>query len=316
MGHRLSTAVLVLVLGATPAAAQSIGTFKWQLLPYCNVLTLTVIQMGGIYTLSGTDDQCGAQSGRASAAGTAFLNPGGTIGMGLAIVTTPGGRPVHVDATINLGSLSGTWRDSEGHTSSYIYTPLAGIAGPPRPTPTGAIAPGSITSVEIAAGAVGAVHLAPGAVTAAAIADGSITGEKIADGTITAVKIGDRPRAGFVAGDQDLPITTSGVVVRSLVLTAPAAGKVVVTASGTFGALSAFQEIVRCSLTTGQSVDATHVMTYSEISNAYNDVPFALTRGFDVTAGVFTVNLYCIQDTSNTVHVRDSSMTAQYFPVP
>lgn len=316
MRSHTGLAVIVLALAVAPASAQSLGTFKWQLLPFCNVVSLTVVQLGGIYTLSGTDDQCGAQSGKASVAGTAFFNPGGTIGMGLAIVTTPGGRPVHLEAAITLGSLSGTWHDSEGRNGAYVYTPLAGIGGPARPAPTGAIAPASITAVEIASAAVGPPQLAASAVTTPAIANGSITGDKIADGAITAIKIGDRVRAGFAAGDQDLPVPTTGVVVRSLVLSAPAPGKVVVTASGTFGALSGSPEIVRCSLTTGETLDASHEMTYAEVSSAHDDIPFALTRGFDVAAGNFTVNLYCAQETSYTVHVRDSSMTAQYFPVP
>jgi len=55
-----------------PATAQPLGTFRWQLLPYCNVLTLNVIQQGGIYTLDGTDDGCGAAHA-ASAAGIAKI---------------------------------------------------------------------------------------------------------------------------------------------------------------------------------------------------------------------------------------------------
>lgn len=56
-------ALVVCCLGlpwlAVPATAQPLGTFRWQLQPYCNVLTLNVVQ-GGVYTLDGTDDRCGA----------------------------------------------------------------------------------------------------------------------------------------------------------------------------------------------------------------------------------------------------------------
>jgi hypothetical protein len=31
-----------------------------------------------------------------------FPNPNGTIGFGLTVVTTPGGTPLHIDATITL----------------------------------------------------------------------------------------------------------------------------------------------------------------------------------------------------------------------
>jgi hypothetical protein len=118
---------------ATSASAQPIGTFTWQLQPYCNVLTLTITQTAGIYTLDGYDDQCGSAT-RASAAGLGFLNPDGTIGLGLAIVVSPDAAPVHVSAAITPG-LSGTWRDSSGNTGTLAFSP-GSAAGSPRPPPT------------------------------------------------------------------------------------------------------------------------------------------------------------------------------------
>ena len=54
----------ILVLAATllpsAAAAQTLGTFHWQQQPYCNRLTLTVTAGGGVFTLDGFDDGCGA----------------------------------------------------------------------------------------------------------------------------------------------------------------------------------------------------------------------------------------------------------------
>jgi len=111
--------------------AQSLGAFRWQLQPYCNVLTLTVTQSGGAYRLEGTDDQCG--SARAAAIGMAFQQLDGTIGLGLTIVGSPDGSPVHVDATITIATLSGTWRDSAGHTGAFVLTPGAGAGGSRRP---------------------------------------------------------------------------------------------------------------------------------------------------------------------------------------
>ncbi len=58
------TALIVLVVSSfwfsVSATAQPLGTFRWQLQPYCNVLTLNISHRGGIYTLDGTDDRCGA----------------------------------------------------------------------------------------------------------------------------------------------------------------------------------------------------------------------------------------------------------------
>jgi hypothetical protein len=115
------------------ADGQPIGTFTWQLQPYCNVLTLNVTQTGSVYTLDGYDDQCGAAT-RASAAGLAFLNPDGTIGMGVAIVVSPGAAPLHVSAAITLPSVSGTWRDSSGNTGTLAFNP-GPASGSPRPPP-------------------------------------------------------------------------------------------------------------------------------------------------------------------------------------
>ena len=133
---RLTLIILALgVLGAAQlSSAQAIGTFRWQQQPYCNVVTLSVVQSGGIYQVDGFDDQCGAGT-RASASGLAFPNPNGTIGFGLTLVTTPGGIPLHIDATIALANLSGTWRDTSGATGAWTFTQGAPVAGAARPVP-------------------------------------------------------------------------------------------------------------------------------------------------------------------------------------
>jgi len=131
----LALAVLLLGFGGV-AAAQPLGTFRWQLQPFCNVVTVAVTQNGAVYRLEGSDDQCGGGADKASVTGTAFPNPDGTIGFGLNIVTAPGGRPLHVDAEITVGTFSGTWRDSAGASGTFVLTPGAGTAGNPRPLPS------------------------------------------------------------------------------------------------------------------------------------------------------------------------------------
>ena len=105
------------------ASTQSLGTFRWQLQPCCNVVTVAVTQVGGIYRLEGTDDRCGGGRDLAAAQGLAFPNPDGTIGFGMTIVAAPGGRPVHVDAEIAVATASGTWRDSVGSMGAFAFTP-------------------------------------------------------------------------------------------------------------------------------------------------------------------------------------------------
>lgn len=144
------------LLLATGAEAQTLGTLRWQLQPYCNVLTVTVVQDGSQYHVDGTDDLCGAAR-RASVVGLAFPNPDGSIGFGLTTVTAPGGTPIHVDATISIASISGTWRDSAGNSGAFVFTPDAATGGGPRPVPAGGIAAGSITAAQLAPGAVAGV---------------------------------------------------------------------------------------------------------------------------------------------------------------
>ena len=129
-------AVVMSALAASVAWAQPLGTFRWQLQPYCNVVAVGVTQVGGVYRLEGTDDQCGGGRDLASVQGLAFPNPDGTIGFGMTVVTAPGGAPVHVDAEISVATVSGTWRDSAGGTGTFAFTPGSASGGNPRPVPS------------------------------------------------------------------------------------------------------------------------------------------------------------------------------------
>lgn len=176
--------VLAMSRPAVHAQGTVIGTFRWQLQPHCNVVTVTITQTGAIYHVDGTDDQCGG-SRVSSVVGLAFPNPNGTIGFGFTTVTVPGGVALHTDATITLGTLSGNWQDSAGQSGTFALTPGAGTGGAPRPTPPGGIGAGVITAAQIADGSVTTAKLADGAVTAAKIANATITGAKLAPGALT-----------------------------------------------------------------------------------------------------------------------------------
>ncbi len=129
----IGVGLLTVIAMPLSATAQSLGTFRWQLQPYCNIVSVLVTQNGSIYRVEGTDDQCAGGNDQASVIGTAFLNPDGTIGFGLNIVTSPGGRAVPIDAAINTSTLSGTWRDSAGNSGTFRFTPGAGTGGSPVP---------------------------------------------------------------------------------------------------------------------------------------------------------------------------------------
>ena len=160
---RLAWMLLAVVLVSTAAEAQTLGTFRWQLQPYCNVLTVTVVQQGAQYQVDGTDDQCGAAQ-QASVVGRAFPNPDGLIGFGLTTVTTTNATAIHIDARLNVATLGGTWRDSAGNSGTFAFRTGAGTGGNPRPIPAGGIAPGTITGAQIAAGTITATQLSSTAV--------------------------------------------------------------------------------------------------------------------------------------------------------
>src|SRR5262245_16165508 len=79
----------VALMTAATASAQVLGTFRWQLAPFCNVVTLTVVQNGPAFSLHGTDDQCGAPR-FAAVSGSAHLNPDGTAGLAFTVMRPDG----------------------------------------------------------------------------------------------------------------------------------------------------------------------------------------------------------------------------------
>jgi Chaperone of endosialidase len=193
MRQRLTMAGLVGTCGlavAGGAAAQPIGTFSWQLQPFCNVVTVNVTQNGGVYTLDGFDNQCGAGQ-RAPLVGLATPNPDGTIGLGLNIVTVPGGLAVHVDARLTLATLGGSWSDSAGNSGTFVFNGPGG--GSPRPSPT-------IPAFTIASGSIGAAQLAPGAVGSAAVADGAIGAADVNSSQVQLQIAGMCPSGEFMVG--------------------------------------------------------------------------------------------------------------------
>jgi hypothetical protein len=212
---------------AAPAVAQPLGSFTWQLQPFCNRVTLTVTQNGAIYTLDGFDDQCGA-SKRAALVGLATTNPDGTIGFGFHLVV-PGGQPVHVDAQIAFPSLNGTWRDGAGNQGVFAFA--ANTGGSPRPLPLPPA--GDVTGVAAGAGLTGGGTTgdlslaiddavvqkrvngacAAGEALRAIGQDGSVTCEPIAaaSGDITAVTAGTGLNGGGAAGDVALAVNSAVV---------------------------------------------------------------------------------------------------------
>lgn len=130
----LLAALAVLLSAPAPAGAQTIGTFRWQLLPHCNVVSITVTQAGSLFELIGTDDMCG--QGAMPLHGSAVA-AGSDVRMGFRIATV-GGRTSHVTATISLASLGGTWADAAANGGTFAFlagAPTGGLFMRPLPAP-------------------------------------------------------------------------------------------------------------------------------------------------------------------------------------
>ena len=292
-------ASVAVILTASTAVAQPLGTFRWQIQPHCNVLTVNVTQQAAIYTLDGTDDRCG-EAQAASVVGIAFLNPSGSVGFGLTVVL-PSGTPVHIESTIDMSSLNGTWRDSGGNSGAFIFTPGPGTGGAPRPAVSGGVAANSIT----------AVHIAPAAVGASALAIDAVSGINVIDGSITTADILDAPRADVIGPLADVVLTDTDKLIEQVTINAPTAGRVIASASGYFSFPNAgVVDIGRCSITTGTLLDESSLILVGETDpGALNFVPFGGTRGFTIASGTHIFYLVC-DKASGDVILSDSNLTA------
>ena len=120
--------------------------------------------------------------------------------------------------------------------------------------------------------------------------------------------------AAHAGGDQHELITSTEEVVRSVSLTAPTDGVVVVNSSA-YAAESTSGDDVVCSITTGTALDSNFAQQWSSSGGGGNVAPMAGTRAFDVPAGEVTFNLVCAQfGDSADAFLSDSALTAIFIP--
>ena len=115
---------------AAPASAQTLGTFRWNVAPFCSVLNLTVTQYGSVYALHGFEEQCGGNP-RLPVYGVAIIQPNGIIWFGLTTIFDFG-NGLHTQVTM-LSDFSGTWRDNANQTGTWVFNPGATTGGPRIP---------------------------------------------------------------------------------------------------------------------------------------------------------------------------------------
>jgi hypothetical protein len=125
---------------------------------------------------------------------------------------------------------------------------------------------------------------------------------------------GAKSVSAYAGGDQEVALEFDGTVVRSVTITAPVDGTVIVNSSGYVWLASGADLVARCSLTTGTTID-NDSFQYVEIhSSGFASGAVSGTRGFDVAAGqVLTVNLVCDEFIGNAM-VSDTWIAAVFTP--
>jgi hypothetical protein len=110
-------------------------------------------------------------------------------------------------------------------------------------------------------------------------------------------------------------LTGSLTTVLSTSVSAPSSGKVIVNAYGQFYLYSAGLDRAGCWITTGTGTDYDHSVFAGEAAAGYymQFVPFALTRGFDVSSGTQTYRLICVSE-AGSVRVWRPHLTAIFVP--
>lgn len=119
----LLTAVLAAPAAAQPVQAVVIGTFHWQLQPFCSTVSVTVIQEAGQFRVQGTE-ACAPNDYSRSVYGTALLDGQGYVYLSLStprVQNSLDGTSVY--AWFELATLAGGWQDDGGRTGPLVPVP-------------------------------------------------------------------------------------------------------------------------------------------------------------------------------------------------
>jgi len=143
--------------------------------------------------------------------------------------------------------------------------------------------------------------------------NGCITSADVRDDNLRARDLNDEAGADFRGGNQSVGLDEDEIV-RSVTITAPRSGVVIVNASGDFLFYRVEGRIGRCSITTGTLLDSSHLILAHQREDGLEMTPFAATRGYKVGKGSTTFNLVCDRH-SGVLWVTDVSLTAIYTPI-
>ena len=123
--------LIFLSLGSTLVNAQTLGTYRLNISPFCNVITLTVTQLEAGWSAVGSDDNCGLTE--ASPVSGSFSSAGrGSAFRG--ILTSDGSNRFTTTTTtlrIYPEEGQGDWVDDAGNQGFIIFNPTT-APGQPR----------------------------------------------------------------------------------------------------------------------------------------------------------------------------------------
>lgn len=124
--------------------------------------------------------------------------------------------------------------------------------------------------------------------------------------------------AAAAGGNQTLSVTTTTQTARSVTITAPTDGLIIVSASCyvELTASAGTNLLFRAYITDGTGLDTNAQLSYADTVNpSYTYSTVSGTRTFAVSAGTYTYNFNVNMYFSGTAILRDSHMNALFVPV-
>lgn len=189
------------------------------------------------------------------------------------------------------------------------------------------IVSGAVRSDEVLNNSLLGIDIQDNTITSADVQNNSLSGVDILDNSVASADVTnnsladfdmvDEAGADFVDGDGSLTLPAGPSIIRSVSITRPTSGVVIVNASGHWAFISTGADGARCSISTGTTVDFAHLMIGNDFGSTAgsNDfMPFASTRAFNfTTAGTSTFRLVC-EEFEGNVRVQDGSINAIFVP--
>ncbi len=123
--------IILFIFGINLANAQVLGTYRWNLAPFCNVIKLTVTKLDGGFSAIGSDDQCGLNE-QLSTSGSFITLPNNGFSKGVFTSMSSDGSVILITLNVDPNTGNGEWSDNSGNRGNAIFNPATapGIARP------------------------------------------------------------------------------------------------------------------------------------------------------------------------------------------